>query len=153
MIIAKLPPIERAIVITMASRGLRVGALPGLELTVERFKALSKGQEIKGRLPPEALDAIKAAGLGTKRPFAWQTRQKTAINANALGRRINNHMGKLYRLGKIAACYSCHDFRHYFARNEYKKDRDIKRVQLLLGHKNIAITDAYLRSIDAEIEE
>jgi len=79
-----------------------------------------------------------------KKPFAW-------INANAIERRINYHIGKLRKAGKIAAAYSCHDFRHYFAINEYKKDRDIVRVSKLLNHANVSITQNYLRGLGVSL--
>ena len=143
-IIATLPPLEKAIVSTLALRGLRAGALTTLNITGSRFTGYSKGNDIKGELPAAALDAIRAAGLDLKKPFA-------GYSASAIERRINRHIGDLYKAGKIAAPYSAHDFRHFYAKTEYQKDKDLKRVQVLLGHKNIAITDAYLRSLDADI--
>jgi hypothetical protein len=40
-----------------------LGALPSLVLRAGRFTARSKGKEISGAMPHEALEAIKAAGL------------------------------------------------------------------------------------------
>ena len=146
VIVEELPPVEKAIVTTMAMRGLRAGALPTLVIQGNRFTAYSKGDDIKGKLPAEALKAIKDAGLDVKKPFACYT-------VNTIEKKINQRIGGLYRAGRIAAAYSCHDFRHFFAMNEYQRDKDIKKVQIMLGHKNIAITDAYLRGLDAEITE
>ena len=151
-IIAELPPIDRAIVVTMASRGLRVGALPSLELKGKKYHGKSKGKDLEGiTLPPEALEAITAAGLDIKKPFLWETRQGTGNSANAIEARINYHMTKLYKAGKISARYSCHDFRHYFAVQEYEKDKDIVRVSKLLGHSGIQITTDYLKSLNIEL--
>jgi len=50
------------------------------------------------------------------------------MNAGAIESRINKHVGKLHKAGKIAARYSCHDFRHYFAVREYEKNKDIFRL-------------------------
>ena len=156
VIMAELPPIERAIISCLALRGLRIGALPTLELKGKKYQGKSKGKTLgesgKGSkdgitLPPAALEAIEAAGLDVKRPFTWTTRQGTAINANALERRINGHMGKLYQAGKIRAAYSCHDFRHFFAVNEYERTKDVYRVSVLLNHENIGITESYLKSL------
>jgi len=67
-IIAELPPVERAIVIVMATRGLRAGALPTLELRGEKYIGKSKGKRLEENgaagiiLSPEALKAIRAAG-------------------------------------------------------------------------------------------
>jgi len=152
-IIDSLPLIDRAIVITMATRGLRAGALPTLEFKSGKYHGKSKGKILKENniagitLPPEALEAIKDAGLDIKKPFVWETRKKTTNNANAIECRINYHIGKLYQSGKIGAAYSCHDFRHLYARNEYKKNKDIYRLSKLLNHAGIQITELYLKSL------
>jgi integrase len=149
-LISLLPPIEHAIIVTLALRGLRAGALPSLEKRGERYQGKSKGKtlmegELSGvTLPSKVIKAITAAGLDVKKPFAW-------TNANAIERRINYHIGKLYQAGKIKAAYSCHDFRHFFAKREYEKDKDILRVSRLLNHANIAVTQKYLRTIGVKI--
>jgi site-specific recombinase XerD len=157
VILAELPPVERAIVIAMASRGLRAGALPTLELRAGKYHGKSKGKVLAENntagitLPPEALDAIKAAGLDTKKPFAWKTKQGTENTANAIEGRINYFMGKLYKSGAIAAAYSCHDFRHLFAIREYGENKDIFRLSKLLNHAGIQITQTYLKSLGVEL--
>ena len=156
-ILAELPPIERAIVITMASRGLRAGALPDLELKGKKYHGKSKSKKLSENdtagitLPSEALEAIKAAGLDVKKPFSWETRQGTGNSANAIEGRINYHIEKLYKAGKIAARYSCHDFRHLFAIREYEKNKDIFRLSKLLNHAGIQITQIYLKSLGIEL--
>jgi site-specific recombinase XerD len=64
-----------------------------------------------------------------------------------LAQRIEYHIGKLYQAGKIKVAYSCHDFRHFYAIIEYRKDKDVKRVQGLLFHSGIQATDRYLRGL------
>jgi site-specific recombinase XerD len=156
-IIAGLPPYERAIVITMASRGLRAGALPTLEYKGGKYHGKSKGKALKENgaegitLPRAALDAIRAAGLDVKKPFGWRTRQGTAMNAGAVESRVNKHMGKLYKAGAIAAPYSCHDFRHYYAVREYGMDEDIYKLSMLLNHADISITVTYLKSLKVNV--
>jgi site-specific recombinase XerD len=140
-IIANIPAYEAAAVSVMAFRGLRIGGLPGMEITGERFKTHSKGKDISGVLPGNVLKAVKAANAPEKRrPFA-------GITQEALARRIEYHIGKLHKDGKIKAAYSCHDFRHFYAVAEYNKDKDIKRVQRLLFHSGIQVTDQYLRGL------
>jgi len=157
IIISALPDIERAIVITMATRGLRAGALPTLELKNGKYHGKSKGKILTENntsgitLPPEAITAIKAAGLDLKKPFFWKTKQGTENTANAIEGRINYYIGKLYGAGKIGAAYSCHDFRHLFAIQEYKKNKDIFRLSKLLNHAGIQITQIYLKSLGIEL--
>jgi len=140
-IIAGLPAYEAAAVTVMAFRGLRIGGLPGMEVNGARFKTRSKGKDISGELPGKVLAALKAHNAPDKRhPFS-------GIKPEALARRIEYHIGKLYESGKITAAYSCHDFRHFYAVTEWNKDKDIKRLQGLLFHSGIQVTDQYLRSL------
>jgi integrase len=148
--IEAVPPMEKAIIKCLALRGLRAGALPTLTRSAGRYYGVSKGKKLKEGetegiiLPREALDAIQEAGLDGKRPFA-------ALNADAIGQRVNYYIRKLYRAGTIKARYSCHDFRHFFAVTEYERDKDIFRVSKLLNHANIAITQNYLRSLKVSL--
>jgi site-specific recombinase XerD len=130
-------PIDKAIIATLAFRGFRAGALTGLTLAGTHFSTASKGKDIRGTIPLSLLHIIKAAGLSTRRPFArW--------SHLAIESRVNRLMRRLYTAGIIPDRYSAHDFRHFFAVQEYQKDHDIRRVSRLLFHENIAITDRYL---------
>jgi integrase len=141
----------------MTTRGLRAGALPSLEFKGGKYHGRSKGKPLTENdtagitLPPEALGAIRAANLDIKKPFAWKTKHRTGNTANAIEGRINYYIGKLYHAGKIGASYSCHDFRHLFAIQEYKKNKDIFRLSKLLNHAGIQITQIYLKSLGLEL--
>jgi site-specific recombinase XerD len=150
IIIDALGPMEAAAVSIMAYRGLRAGALPELTVKAGRFSTHSKGKDIAGDLPAKAIDAIKTAGLDLRKPFALN-RDGNPLTVNAIERRINYHIGKLYKAGKINAAYSCHDFRHFYAITEYRKTKDIHRVSKLLDHAGIAVTEKYLKGL-GEIE-
>jgi site-specific recombinase XerD len=149
-IIKTLPLLEKAIVVTLAMRGLRAGALPSLELKEGKYHGKSKGKVLKEdgttgiTLPMESLTAIKAAGLDPKKPFI-------RYSADAIERRINRHIGAMYQDGKISAAYSCHDFRHFYAVQEYKKNKDIYRLSKLLNHAGIQITEIYLKSLGIKL--
>jgi site-specific recombinase XerD len=156
-ITAALPPYEKAVIAVLAGRGLRAGALPTLERKKDgKYTGQSKGTSLNGKegiaLPQEAIAAIENAGLSVKKPFACN-RDGEPMTANAIERRINHQIGKLYKNGKgqIKAAYSCHDFRHFFAITEYQKDRDIYRVSKLLNHAGIQITQTYLKSLGLEL--
>jgi site-specific recombinase XerD len=79
------------------------------------------------------------------------TREGNPISANTIEGKINRHMKALHSEGKIAAAYSCHDFRHYFAVKEYTENKDIFKLSKLLNHKNIAVTQEYLESLEIEL--
>lgn len=139
-ILSGLTPEGRAAASVMAYRGLRVGALPTMTIRGERFTARSKGKDISGTLPPETLDAIRAAGLDARKPFADTTAQRIADG-------IRYATKKQAASGVIAAAYSAHDLRHLYAVGEYRKDRDLYRVSRLLGHASIQVTETYLKGI------
>jgi site-specific recombinase XerC len=143
-IIRELPASLAAAAAIMAYRGLRAGALPTLSIAGGKFTGFSKGKPIQGKLPPEALDAIKAASLPLRGPFA-------GILPNTLEKQIARAIKKLYQAGEVKAAYSAHDLRHYYAITEYRKDRDIRRVSKLLGHASIQITQNYLEGL-GEVE-
>ena len=143
-IIAELEPMESAAVSVMAFRGLRAGALVEMIVTGCSYTSCSKGKDIKGTLPADVLKTIKMAGLDVKKPFA-------GIPANTLEQRIIRAIKKLHKEGVVSGAFSCHDFRHFYAVSEYGKDKDIYRLQKLLDHASIQVTENYLKSIDVEI--
>jgi len=138
---ATTAPADKAAVSIMAFRGLRVGALPSLTIKAERFAARSKGKSISGELPKEALAALDAAGVDTKKPFA-------ADNARALAARFAYTTKKLAAAGKIEAAFSVHDLRHFFAVEQYRKNKDIYALKELLGHASIQVTEIYLKGMN-----
>jgi site-specific recombinase XerD len=128
----------------MMHRGLRVGALPSLTLKGDKWTATTKGKEQSGTMPDSALQAIDFAKLDKKAPFAGMT-------AQAIADRIRYLVQGLVKAGTIDARYSVHDFRHYYAIQEYTATPDIYRLKLLLGHASIAVTESYLKSLNFSI--
>ncbi|HIW37341.1 MAG TPA: site-specific integrase [Candidatus Treponema faecavium] len=129
-----------AIIYIMAYRGLRVGAFQGLSIRGGQFKTISKGKEYRGTFSAEIISMIKELKLPMSNPFS-------DISTVSLKSKIKYEIEKMYRAGAIKAPYSAHDFRHYYAAQEYAADHDIYRVSKLLNHANIAITETYLKSI------
>jgi len=140
LMLKELPPMEAAAVSIMAALGLRAGALPTMEKRGERYRATSKGKEFYVDLAPDMIVRLTVAGLSVRSPFAGKT-------ANSIELKIAYYIKKLHQAGKLAAAYSCHDFRHFAAVREYNKDHDIKRVRDFLHHSSISITERYLRGL------
>jgi integrase len=124
----------------MAKSGLRVGALPSFTVNGLNFTCLSKGTIHSGILDKDVLKYF--SGLRSRMPFREE-------NPNKIKHRVRILTALLHKKGLIKAVYSCHDFRHYFAIQEYSKDKDIYRVSKLLGHRSIVITEAYLKGLKA----
>jgi integrase len=144
LMLKELPLTKAAAVSIMAGLGLRAGALPTLEKRGDRYRVTSKGKSFNVDLAPDMVKRIASAGLSPRAPFSGKT-------ANGIELAVAYHVKKLHQAGKLAAAYSCHDFRHYAASREYKKDKDIKRVRDFLHHSSISITERYLRSLGVSL--
>jgi site-specific recombinase XerD len=59
-------------------------------------------------------------------------------------------VGKLYREGKISAKFSPHDLRHFYAIQEYRKEKDIHRLRTLLNRASIQVTETHLKGLEQE---
>jgi site-specific recombinase XerD len=140
IILTNIPDLEKMAIYIMAYRGLRVGALNKLKIWGTHYQSFSKGKGIEGELSAEILLNIKSTEFFNKTPFS-------AMSTNAIKLRVYRATMKLYERGLIKSPYSAHDFRHYYAVSEYKRDKDIYKLSKLLDHSNIAITQTYLKSL------
>lgn len=136
------PLIKMAIIFIMEC-GVRVGALPKLEIRNNRYYSYSKGKEISWKVTDKVIKELKKYNLAFNAPFK---NKSSEVIRNVFYRSSK----RLYEQGKIKASYSIHDIRHYFAVTLYKKTRDIELIRKALNHSNIAITGLYLRSLEVE---
>lgn len=136
-IIDNLPKPMATIAYISAHKGLRAGAYENLKIWGTRFSTISKGKEYKGEFTQDILDKINEL-------------PKDAIkkDANFIHSNFIYHTKKLYKQGKISAVFSIHDLRHFFAINEYKRDKDIYKLQKELNHASISITERYLKGLN-----
>ena len=120
----------------MAEHGLRVGAVPTVEVKGDYFTYTTKG----GRSETQAVKpGIMPAGKHPFRGYRLITIQKA----------FKRLTGRLCRRGAIRHAYTCHDLRHHFAVREYRLHGDLVRLKKLLGHASLNVTDIYLQSIGA----
>jgi integrase/recombinase XerC len=138
---------DRAILETFYSTGIRISELVGLDVDNIDFisgivKVLGKGR--KERIVPigeTALSAIRAY-------LASKEKETAAIFLNKNGRRITdrgvrNIVDKYLRLASITQGVSPHTLRHSFATHLLNRGADLRSVQELLGHANLATTQIY----------
>lgn len=136
------PLIKMAIIFIMEC-GVRVGALPKLEIRNNKYYSYSKGKEISWKVTDKVIKELKKNNLIFNAPFK---NKSSEVIRNIFYRSSK----RLYVQGKIKAAYSIHDIRHYFAVTLYKQTRDIELIRKALNHSNIAITGLYLRSLEIE---
>ena len=131
----------KSAVIFICECGVRVGALPNLEIRKNKYYSFSKGKEVNGKVSDKAINYLKKNKLDLKYPFK---NKSSEVIRNIFYRSSK----RLYKRGEIKAKYSIHDVRHYFAIRLYKKTKDIELIRQALNHSNIAITGLYLRSLE-----
>jgi integrase len=136
----RLSPKQAAMVALMSGLGLRCGALATLTIEGNMFTCYTKGKVLAGVIADDLLAFLKRRVKLSKLFIG--------MSVQAIKRSVNYHVGRLFEKGEIRACYSCHDFRHFFAIQEYGKDKDIWRVSRLLNHASLAATERYLKGLD-----
>ncbi|MHB8766050.1 MAG: site-specific tyrosine recombinase XerD, partial [Deferrisomatales bacterium] len=145
---------DRAILELLYAAGLRVSeasslTVDGLDLAVGYVRTLGKGS--KERLVPvgrQAQEAL-AAYLERGRPLLLKGRKCPYLFLNRFGRRLSRQ--SIWKLVK-AACRgaglpsaeaSPHTLRHSFATHLLEGGADLRSVQMMLGHADLATTQIY----------
>jgi integrase/recombinase XerC len=142
---------DKAIMELFYSSGLRLSELLGLDLPDvdlrdRTVRVTGKGR--KTRIVPvgrQAIDALKA-WLGERAKLAAVGEQAVFIGARGdrLGARIvQRRIARWARLQGLPEHVHPHMFRHSFASHLLESSQDLRAVQELLGHANIATTQVY----------
>ncbi len=139
---------DRAILLMLYASGLRVSELCSLNIhDVDDTLVRVKGKGGKERLIPVAPIAVQAvdAYLLTHRP---NTPEEPALFLNNRGKRIDRHaiwhqIKRYARKAHISKSISPHTLRHCFATHLLEHGADLRIIQEMLGHSNIATTDRY----------
>lgn len=157
--------VVKATIAVMSYTGMRIGGLPEMKVSGDRFYTMSKTREFSKLLPPNVREIIKKERLPIGQPFkGWKKMH--------LSDRVRHLTGQLYDRGRLRGKFSSHDFRHAYAVELYEHGtvsglfkgikvfaqdeapiapHDIVRVSAALGHKTITVTQEYLRSLDLDV--
>ncbi|MDA0093444.1 site-specific integrase, partial [Brachyspira hyodysenteriae] len=136
-------PLIKVAIIFIMECGVRVGALPKLEIRNNKYYSYSKGKEISWKVTEKVIKLLKQNNISFNSPFK---NKSSEVIRNIFYRSSK----RLYNQGKIKAAYSIHDIRHYFAVTLYKQTKDIELIRQALNHSSIAITGIYLKSLEVE---
>ena len=136
-------PLVKMAIIFIMECGVRVGALPKLEIRNNKYYSYSKGKEISWKVTDKVIKLLKQNNLSFNCPFK---NKSSEVIRNIFYRSSK----RLYNQGKIKAAYSILDIRHYFAVTLYKQTKDIELIRQALNHSSIAITGIYLKSLEVE---
>ncbi|MCL2388748.1 MAG: tyrosine recombinase XerC [Elusimicrobia bacterium] len=150
---SNLPLRDRAMIELLYSSGLRIEELVSLNVSSIDFisgfvRVLGKGS--KERTVPVTdicLDAINNY-LSFRRAQGLQALPKDALFLNKFSKRIGSRgarkvLGGWFIKAGILKRISPHALRHSFATHLLDRGADLRSVQEMLGHKNIATTQVY----------
>ena len=144
---------DRALLELLYATGMRVSEAVtlthnDLQLDLSFVRCIGKGS--KERIVPLGKVAVKAvrAYLEKVRPALDKGRQAPAVFLNRRGTRLSRqtawHLVRQYaRQARIAKRITPHTLRHSFATHLLERGADLRVVQELLGHANIATTQIY----------
>jgi integrase/recombinase XerC len=142
---------DRAIMELFYSSGLRLAELVGLELGAidladRTVRVTGKGNKTRilpvGRKAIEALESWLGARAGLAR--TGETALFVGRNGSRVGQRaVQTRVARWARLQGLPMRMHPHLFRHSFASHLLESSQDLRGVQELLGHADIATTQVY----------
>jgi len=143
---------DRAILETLYSTGARVSELAGMnvaDLDLEDGTVLLRGKGRKERIAGlggpcvEALDAymdaIAGARVRKEREAVFLNRYGTRLSTRSIARMLDKYVAT----AGLPAHVSPHTLRHSFATHILEAGANLREVQELLGHRNVASTQIY----------
>ena len=141
---------QRTILMTAYAAGLRVSEATHLKVTdVDSQRMVLRVDQGKGRrdryvmLSPRLLEALREYWK-VVRPKTWLFPGDIPgqpITRSAVERACQ----KAHRIAGIAKPITPHSLRHAFATHLLESGTDVRRIQLLLGHRSLATTSRYLK--------
>ncbi len=154
---------DRAMLELFFSTGLRVSELASLnrdlDLSKDEFSIRGKGEKVRVVfLSESAKDAIRKylkARKDMDDAMFIQTSSKKSRNDSLriTPRSIERIVRKYATLAGISKKVTPHVIRHSFATDLLQNGADIRSVQMMLGHANIATTQIYTHVTDTQLKQ
>ncbi|PIR68490.1 hypothetical protein COU49_00400 [Candidatus Nomurabacteria bacterium CG10_big_fil_rev_8_21_14_0_10_35_16] len=153
---------DRAILELFFSTGLRVSELASLnrdlDLSKDEFSIRGKGEKIRVVfLSPSAKEAVRDYLKNRKdmeeAMFVRNLNKKSKADARLTTRSIERLVKHYAIKAGISKKVTPHVIRHSFATDLLSNGADIRSVQMMLGHSNIATTQIYTHVTDQQLKE
>ena len=147
---------DKAILETLFSTGLRVSELVSIrrdvDLTAKEITVRGKGEKVRivffSNSAAEAIQSYKRKRKDMS-PALFAGRGNTSLTPRSIERIIANRA----RQAGIAKKVTPHILRHMFATTLLSNGADIRAVQEMLGHANIATTQVYTHITNKRLKE
>lgn len=147
---------DKAILEVLFSTGLRVSELVNLNRDTIDFNRREFGVIGKGGRPRVVFLSPRAAKW-LKNYTDKRQDQETALFVSHLGRltvrSVQRLVGKYCRKAKLPVMITPHGLRHSYATDLLMGGADIRSVQEMLGHKNIATTQIYTHITNQQLQK
>lgn len=158
---------DKAILELLYSSGLRVSELCNLNrdhINLKRGEFMVRGKGQKDRpvfISPEAAESIAAyleTRLDSAKPLfirysGTKTGDKDGESFRLTPRSVQRIVSRYAKLAGITKQVSPHTLRHSFATDLLMNGADIRSVQSMLGHSNIATTQVYTHVTDQHLRD
>src|SRR3989338_11006733 len=147
---------DKAILEVLFSTGLRVSELVNLNRETIDFNRREFGVIGKGGRPRVVFLSVRA-GRWLKTYLDKRRDQEKALFVSDLGRltdrSVQRLVGKYCRKAKLPVTITPHGLRHSYATDLLMGGADIRSVQEMLGHKNIATTQIYTHVTNQQLQK
>ncbi len=153
---------DKALLELFFSTGLRVSELAGLnrdslDLSRDEFTVRGKGEKVRlVFLSDDAKDALKSylhkRGDVEEALFVSMAKKgdaPTRLTTRSIERIVKQYAVKAGITGKVTP----HVIRHSFATDLLQNGADIRSVQMMLGHANVATTQIYTHVTDRQLRD
>jgi len=149
-------PKHRTILTTCYAAGLRVSEAAALQVTdIDSQRMVIRVEQGKGQkdryvmLSPRLLEILREWWRSQK-PKRW------LFPSDIPGRHITRYAveqacQEAHRASRLSKPVTPHSLRHAFAVHLLEQGTDIRRIQLLLGHRSLATTARYLRIATSKV--
>lgn len=154
---------DKAILYLLFSTGLRVSELCSLTRDIDfsagEFSIRGKGSKVRVVFISDEAERAVREYLKQRKDmddslFVKVGDEKTNKEKEALSRRSIERIVKHYAIKSgISKKVTPHIIRHCFATNLLQNGADIRSVQMMLGHSNIATTQIYTHITDKQLQE
>jgi len=147
---------HRTILTTCYAAGLRVSEVVRLLISdIDSQRMVIRIEESKGQKDRYVMLSPRLLGIlrdwwRMEKPQHWLF-PSSGVDRHITPGAVEQACQRAHRLGHISKPITPHSLRHAFAVHLLESGTDVRTIQLLLGHRNLATTAKYLRIATSKV--